>query len=414
MSADMPRRPDSSDDLDAAYARAQALADDGRGPSASVRANVLAAAREVAAQARTRVAVDEVAVPPLTPVAPPVAAVGQGRPRAINLSSWRVRSGAALCAVLLVGLAAWRFDASRRFGGDTQVAAADASVEMKVLEAAAPPPKDLPPPAGISGLPAASPPPVYAPAPPVDAAPEPALAKQKSAVRDKDLVVAQADQPYRAQAAAPVERKRLAAAPPAPVVARETAPPTPVETSAATASAFAPPPQPAPAPAPAAATTVLASTAPERAPVPVPAAPTAAKPAAAGETRLASVQADRDARVARARTADAVDEAKKSAGAVVGASTRVLPTPLQSAADRGDVDTLKKLLADPVNRVDLPDADGRTALLHAVLAQQPAAVRLLLDAGADPGRGDRAGLTPRAAAQAGANAEIGALLAAPR
>ena len=38
-------------------------------------------------------------------------------------------------------------------------------------------------------------------------------------------------------------------------------------------------------------------------------------------------------------------------------------------------------------------------------------MRLLLAAGADPARADPAGLTPRAAAQAGANAEIAALLA---
>ena len=49
-----------------------------------------------------------------------------------------------------------------------------------------------------------------------------------------------------------------------------------------------------------------------------------------------------------------------------------------------------------------------------MLAQQAAAVRLLLAAGADPAQADAAGLTPRAAAQAGASAEIAALLAAPR
>jgi hypothetical protein len=87
---------------------------------------------------------------------------------------------------------------------------------------------------------------------------------------------------------------------------------------------------------------------------------------------------------------------------------------LQAAADRGDIDALKALLAAPSARVDIPDADGRTALLHAVLAQRPAAVRLLLAAGADPGRADHAGLTPRQAAQVGGNAEIAALLGATR
>jgi hypothetical protein len=52
-------------------------------------------------------------------------------------------------------------------------------------------------------------------------------------------------------------------------------------------------------------------------------------------------------------------------------------------------------------------------LLHAVLAQQAGAVRLLIAAGADAGRADQAGLTPRVAALAGANAEIAALLGPP-
>ena len=90
MTASTPGRPDSDDDLDQAYARAHALADDGGEPPASVRANVLAAAREVAAQAKSRAAAEDGAAP-VVPVAPPVAAVGRGRPMAVNLSSWRVR-----------------------------------------------------------------------------------------------------------------------------------------------------------------------------------------------------------------------------------------------------------------------------------------------------------------------------------
>jgi ankyrin repeat protein len=49
-------------------------------------------------------------------------------------------------------------------------------------------------------------------------------------------------------------------------------------------------------------------------------------------------------------------------------------------------------------------------LMHAVLAQHPAAVRALLGAGADPNRPDRAGFTPRAAAATRANSEIVQLL----
>ena len=121
MSADLPQRPDTPDDLARAYAQAQALADDGRRPAAAVRASVLAAARAIADEAT---AVQAASVP-LTPVAPPVGAVGHGRPKAINLSSWRVRSGAALCAALLVGLAGWRFDETRRMRAGEQVAMAE-------------------------------------------------------------------------------------------------------------------------------------------------------------------------------------------------------------------------------------------------------------------------------------------------
>ena len=123
MTADTPESPDMNDDDDIAraYAQSRTLADDGRAPSAAVRANVLAAAREIAAESASRRAA-EVAVPlAVVPVAPPLAEVGRGRGRAINLSSWRVRSGAALCAMLLVGLVSWRFDSAHRLGGGVQV-----------------------------------------------------------------------------------------------------------------------------------------------------------------------------------------------------------------------------------------------------------------------------------------------------
>ena len=101
------------DDLDQAYAQAHALAGDERGPAPAVRANVLAAARESRRRRRRRAA-RQAARRRWCPVAPPVADVGRGRAGGRNLSSWRVRSGAAFCAVLLVGFACRRFDASRR------------------------------------------------------------------------------------------------------------------------------------------------------------------------------------------------------------------------------------------------------------------------------------------------------------
>ena len=448
MSADTPQRPDpmDGDDLAQAYARAQALAGDGRRPAAAVRANVLAAAQAIAREAVEATA----ATLPLTPVAPPVSDVGQGRPRAINLSSWRVRSGAALCAVLIVGLAGWRFDESRRLRAGEQVALA----ELRMAEApTAQLPHDLPAPA-LSGAsyPDAAAPVVddradAAASPPVDA---------KQAARDKAVIVAQIDQKFESL-------QRSAAAPDATAPARrpQAAPvaPTPAATDAAAAA-----PGVAPANVPAAeaqptvqdpttvtvrgpAATQFATTpamppsvlqrrvavvpkpAPEvvaQAAAPMPAAapaPPALAKAAAGDTVVAAAEPERQkVEVTGGRptmtSAPVGDAARKSApsslGSLAGASARLVPTPLHAAADRGDVEALRKLLENAATPVDSPDAAGRTALLHAVLAQQVAAVRLLLAAGADPARADHAGLTPRTAAQTGANAEIAALLGAPR
>jgi hypothetical protein len=187
MSAPDQERPTVPDDLDRAYAQAHALTDAGRRPSAAVRANVLAAAQEVAAQAAARA----VAAPALTSVASPVTAVGRGR-LAVNLSSWRVRAGAAFCAALLAGVAGWRFDASRRFGEGTQLASA--AVEMKVVPpepAQAPVSEDLPPPPRDSAMPV---PQVPLPSASVEVAPdsEPAA---KPAAPEKNIIVAQADRP---------------------------------------------------------------------------------------------------------------------------------------------------------------------------------------------------------------------------
>lgn len=394
MSAETPRRPDIDDDLDQAYARAHALADGEGGPSASVRANVLAAARDVEAQAKARIAAGHGSAPPLTPVAPPVAAVGGERSMAVNLSSWRVRSGAAVCAALFVALGVWRFDASRRVDGGVQVATA-------TLELAPPPARtlarDLPPPP----MAAASSP--YVPPPPVvdDLVDSTSHAAAKAAPRDRrqDLVVAQAEPAYRSSRSVPQPEARAESPRTPATAAPSAAAPVPV--------AMAPEPAAAQAPA---TVTITATAAPQLATLPpmppsvvsrrVAVAPVA-KPASLGEVSVAA--------------ADNLDAVRKPKAALAGGvAARAPSTPLQSAADRGDVEALKTLLADPAVRVDAPDAAGRTALLHAVLAQQAAAVRLLIAAGADPTRADMAGLTPRAAAQAGANAEIAALLAMPR
>ena len=141
----------------------------------------------------------------------------------------------------------------------------------------------------------------------------------------------------------------------------------------------------------------------------------AAAPPSFGETSVASVDSAHDNVAAKpAFSSDALKKASPELqGSLIVAGARQSPPPLQAAADRGDVEALKRMLADPATRVDAPDAAGRTALLHAVLSQHAAAVRLLIAAGADPGRADPAGLTPLAAARTGASAEIAALLAAP-
>jgi len=414
----MSDRPRSDDDeLDAAYARSHALADEGREPSAAVRANVLAAARDVAAQAKARAA--DGATPPLAPAAPPIAAVGRGRTLAVNLSSWRVRSGAAICAALLVALGAWRLDAGHRVDNGVQVASAS-------LELAAPPtralPKDLPPPPLAAAL-APYPPPPPVVDDPVDRTPAANAAPAKATARDRQVIVAEADQ---AERAPPTSEARIDAVPAAPGAPAPQAP-----------SALAPAPAPAQAPTRTAGTRIAAAAAaaapptqfttlppmaPSVVPRRVPVVPSA-EPASKERNILATAtppQQRLDVAAAGGRRADAADGAPLS----LDAARQAGPTPgdsaeprqrmtLQSAADRGDVEALQALLAEPAVRVDAPDAAGRTALLHAVLAQQMAAVRLLLAAGAEPGRADHAGLTPRAAAQAGANAEIAGLLAAP-
>jgi hypothetical protein len=357
MSTPTPERPTMDDDLDLdrAYAQAHALAAGEHRPAPAVRANVLAAAREIAAQAAARADV----APPLTPVAPPVADVGRGRAGAWNLSSWRVRSGAAFCAVLLVGLAAVRFDASRKAGDNVTVAAADQALSVQVMPA--PAPAELaPPPQMMAPAPE---PTLVMPLPPVDAAaPAPRERAEdatldKPASRDPERAVAKSDQPARA-----IDQARVAdarAAPREPAAAFAAAAPDPRADAARNIASLAPP--------------TLAY---------APATPVAAA------------------------------LAKAAPGSTTGASLRSTPTPLLVAANADDVDALGKLLADPATRVDAPDAQGRTALQVAVAAANVRAVRLLLAAGADPDHADASGATPRSVARTRPNAEIAALLVA--
>jgi len=448
MTSHVPDRPSLPDDLDQAYAQAHALTDDGREPAASVRANVLAAALQVAASAARSAAVEPEAMPTLTPVAAPVSDVARGRTWALNLSSWRMRSGAALGAALIVALGAWRFDANHHLDAGTQVAVLESrAVEANVLNA---PPADLPPP---KNLPMPSRAPMAAPPAQVElaAAPAEAPAGAKASARDKDLVVAQAEQPYRANSPPPpradtfADARGQSLAKAAPPVYRSEPEPTVVIAGAAPPApalgAVAPPHLGFSAPAPAPAAPVFAANAAAAPPPPAataerrvvlaaPPAPVAAPPAAAASQSANTVVAvaDTPQRVevtggatggsfssdaARGSLGRAKKAAPAPADKLIAASLAALPTPLHAAAANGDVDTLQKLLANPATRVDVVDAQGRTPLMLAVAGQHVGAVRALLAAGADPDRADPGGATPRSLARTGANAEIAALFAAP-
>lgn len=66
---------------------------------------------------------------------------------------------------------------------------------------------------------------------------------------------------------------------------------------------------------------------------------------------------------------------------------------LQKAAEQGDVDRLRELLAAGADPSEF-DSMGRTALVVAAGAGQPQIVKLLIAAGANPSLPDRVGFTP--------------------
>ena len=427
----MSDRSMPDDDLAQAYASAHALRDGQAGPAASVRANVLAAAAAVAAAQSQPTAATP--VPPLTPVAGPVAAVVGDRDDAPNLSSWRVRSGAALCALLIVGVLGWRVMVPHQFGG-TVVASVDSTIEAKALqEAPAPPgePRDLPPP-----KPNLPPPRQYEPPAVVADVAEPTvvLAPPAALPRERDAAAASAES--LARAAAPAQA--LGYRPPSAIAAPAAPAPAPAPAPVAT---------PAPAPAPVSAQIAAdksaqnADAAEQRLakasrPEPAPAAATAAAAAPPATLAAAAPPPETAGALGQAgavpepgyfntprgdSTADALRgaaSAKRAAPAAMasamGANPHAQTLPLHAAAAAGDADALRRLLADPAARVDATDSAGRTALAVAVVAHRPVAVRLLLAAGADPEHADVSGATPRSLAhtlaRTGPAAEIAGML----
>jgi hypothetical protein len=82
---------------------------------------------------------------------------------------------------------------------------------------------------------------------------------------------------------------------------------------------------------------------------------------------------------------------------------------LREAAQSGNVQRLETLLAEHID-IDARDANGRSALMLAVVHDQKEAVTSLLAAGADPNAADTSGTTPLEAAIAAARPEIAAAL----
>lgn len=166
------------------------------------------------------------------------------------------------------------------------------------------------------------------------------------------------------------------------------------------------------APATARAVTSAAPTAPlsEYAPAPVPPSATApARPppsasADAGPSADAAPSVDAGRSDQQARQASAF-VARQAAGLSRNHQAVDASAALRRAAQTGDIPALNQAFGQPVD-VDARDADGRTALMLAILNRQGGAVDALLAHGADPNAADAAGTTPLAAALAHADPSI--------
>jgi hypothetical protein len=127
-----------------------------------------------------------------------------------------------------------------------------------------------------------------------------------------------------------------------------------------------------------------------------------------------SFQASRTSPAAQSPAADAREAAPAEAtGAAVGVDTRNLAriarsAPAAGAAPAADVDEapVAGVRAEGGAAVDARDAQGRTALLRAVVAGRVDHVKLLLQRGADPTVADASGRTPLALALAEGREDI--------
>ncbi len=82
---------------------------------------------------------------------------------------------------------------------------------------------------------------------------------------------------------------------------------------------------------------------------------------------------------------------------------------IHEAADSGDLQTLKAILADN-SKVDARDETGRTALHHAADGADILAAAALLDAGADPNLRDVSGRSPLHYAALSCSPDMAAML----
>lgn len=94
----------------------------------------------------------------------------------------------------------------------------------------------------------------------------------------------------------------------------------------------------------------------------------------------------------------------------MGAAPAIDPGPaLRAAAATGDVTTMNALIGRGAD-INARDANGRTALMLAVLGQQDAAVDALLARGADANAADAGGIRPLQAAVAAGRSKIASAL----